>query len=113
MLGLGQQVRPFHSVKVGIGTGLELEHHRVPPSSKLICPCLDRIFIATSRVRGEGSSPPVVGSKAHGFRAPFPVGFPTPNQCGGYYVVPVTINIRPHLDGLSDDSFNGVATAVD
>jgi hypothetical protein len=92
---------------------LELERHPMPPSGELIRPCLDRILIATGRVWGERSPPPVVGSKAHGFRAPFTVGFPAPNQCSGYYVVPVTINIRPYFDGLSDDPFNWVAAAVD
>ncbi len=112
-LCLGEHARALDRIERKVSTCLLLEFEAVPPGGELVGPGLDRIDIASRLVRHERSAPAVVAVMGHRLAAPFPVALAPPQQRRRHNVMPVTIDIRPDFDGLSDDPLHRKAAAID
>ena len=112
-LCLGEHARALDRIEGEVSTGLLLEFEAVPPGGEFVGPGLDRIDMASGLLRHERSDPAIVAVMGHRLAAPFPVTLAPPQQCRRHNIMPVTIDIRPDFDGLSDDPLHGKAAAID
>ena len=112
-LRLAEQTSALDGIDLLVGAGFLLELKSVTPSGELVGPGLDGVDIAPRGVRHERARPAVVAVHGHRLASPLPVDLAAPDQRRGDHLVPVAVDIGPHLHGLADDPFDRKAAAID